>query len=613
MAFDALRGYTRQQAPSGNVPEQGAVQGGYALAQATEAEGAALRRVGGAVADLGHNLEAESLRQSAINQTLALADIDEKNRVFLSDMSQQHWVENHVGRWDQAVTEWDRQFGTLLKSHAKQLHPKDRAAWQATMKARAKQWQNPVIAKAADLRETYANEAIAQQYVNRYAAGDVTGAAQLAEQARTLFADDALWRARLQDANEQIVWKVASQGDIERARALVAELIPAQRRASLDDSLSKYGEYARDRLNEQRAQAREKVLENVDVSLRAGKADSALAALAAAPEASPEEIGGQRWEQVQQKWIDRALNSAKPAETSPAAFNEAAQAQLQAAAGETKPADARETAAGLRFDQQKLSPDDYAQIRSWQDVDPVTAKIMLGAIESVKKQVKVGLRHLGLFQADTDKTLAATTKFIAERAAQAKETGKPLDPAELDQAARQFAAAQGQQALKDFAASAPPKEQDIDISGVPAPQPKERREKGPGYFGPLPFHDGRTSTELSIGVEIDGQEIEIPSLVPTLTRPEIDHLLSGQKPTKAIVRKAVDHAQKRMAEGKDVFAQAGEQVSVPKPKAKSTYPQMRRDTPPELRDRIKRLLDAGADPEEVFNADEVKPYVLRSQ
>lgn len=56
---------------------------------------------------------------------------------------------------------------------------------------------------------------------------------------------------------------------------------------------------------------------------------------------------------------------------------------------------------------------------------------------------------------------------------------------------------------------------------------KKKREKGLGYFGKLKRPDGNVSTELSIGVNIDGKEIEIPSLVPTLTQEEIDYLLGS--------------------------------------------------------------------------------------
>jgi hypothetical protein len=85
-------------------------------------------------------------------------------------------------------------------------------------------------------------------------------------------------------------------------------------------------------------------------------------------------------------------------------------------------------------------------------------------------------------------------------------------------------------------------------------------EKGDGYFGPLQMKDGSGSvaTEISVGVNIDGREVEVPTLVPTLTPAEKDHLLSGQAPTQEIVRKAVDHARERIAAGKSPFAQPGE-------------------------------------------------------
>ena len=79
-------------------------------------------------------------------------------------------------------------------------------------------------------------------------------------------------------------------------------------------------------------------------------------------------------------------------------------------------------------------------------------------------------------------------------------------------------------------------------------------EKGKGFLGQLPHASGKTSTEISIGVNIGGKETEIPALVPTLTKQEVQLLLSGKEPTKEIIQKAVDHAKKRMAEGKNVFA-----------------------------------------------------------
>ncbi len=83
-------------------------------------------------------------------------------------------------------------------------------------------------------------------------------------------------------------------------------------------------------------------------------------------------------------------------------------------------------------------------------------------------------------------------------------------------------------------------------------------QKGPGFLGTLKTPTGEVSTEISIGVEINGKETLIPSLVPTLTKEEINHLLSGKKPMEGIVDKAVAHAKKRIAEGKSPFAQEGE-------------------------------------------------------
>lgn len=87
--------------------------------------------------------------------------------------------------------------------------------------------------------------------------------------------------------------------------------------------------------------------------------------------------------------------------------------------------------------------------------------------------------------------------------------------------------------------------------------------KGMGYFGVLKRPDGDISTELSVGVNIDGKEMEIPLLVPGLSKKEIQHLLEDGEPTDAIVGKAVFHAQKRLAAGLSPFAGADEQVGMP--------------------------------------------------
>lgn len=88
--------------------------------------------------------------------------------------------------------------------------------------------------------------------------------------------------------------------------------------------------------------------------------------------------------------------------------------------------------------------------------------------------------------------------------------------------------------------------------------------------------------ELSVGrrlswtVAFDGwdpkmptrvQEREIPLLVPGLTSDEINYLRRGGEPTPAIVLKAVDHARKRLMEGRSVWDGGEPQKSPAKPAA----------------------------------------------
>jgi len=80
--------------------------------------------------------------------------------------------------------------------------------------------------------------------------------------------------------------------------------------------------------------------------------------------------------------------------------------------------------------------------------------------------------------------------------------------------------------------------------------------KGHGFLGVLGGrgkNKGQAMTEFSVGVEIDGQQMDIPTLVPTLTPNEINMVLNG-KLSESIVQKAAEHARLRMAQGQGVFA-----------------------------------------------------------
>jgi len=92
-------------------------------------------------------------------------------------------------------------------------------------------------------------------------------------------------------------------------------------------------------------------------------------------------------------------------------------------------------------------------------------------------------------------------------------------------------------------------------------------QKGTGFLGVLKRPDGGISSELSVGTEINGKETDIPTMVPTLDKSQIDYLLNtptnkmftaDPKMFDGIMGKAVAHAKKRLADGKSVFADNGE-------------------------------------------------------
>jgi hypothetical protein len=87
--------------------------------------------------------------------------------------------------------------------------------------------------------------------------------------------------------------------------------------------------------------------------------------------------------------------------------------------------------------------------------------------------------------------------------------------------------------------------------------------KGLGYFGPLQRPDGTgIMGEFSVGLPINGKEMEVPSMVPTLTHDELVAILrakEGEPLPASIYQKAGAYAQQRLAAGRSVWAQPGEQ------------------------------------------------------
>ena len=97
-------------------------------------------------------------------------------------------------------------------------------------------------------------------------------------------------------------------------------------------------------------------------------------------------------------------------------------------------------------------------------------------------------------------------------------------------------------------------------------------QKGKGYFGELKRPDGSISTEISMGVGIDGKEVEIPLIVPSLSKEELDYLLKTPIKSKrffddmppAIIQKAMEHATMRIDQNKSPFAGPGEITEAPR-------------------------------------------------
>lgn len=135
--------------------------------------------------------------------------------------------------------------------------------------------------------------------------------------------------------------------------------------------------------------------------------------------------------------------------------------------------------------------------------------------------------------------------------------------------------------FKGPAADAVPPAAPLDVSDIQAkpgsydPATWGKRpdgsDKGNGFLGVLQRPDGGVSTEISVGMEIGGKETDIPLLVPTLTRPEIDGILAldegdpefFKKLPPGVLDKARAFAEQRIAAGLPVFAGSTEKPVQP--------------------------------------------------
>ena len=82
--------------------------------------------------------------------------------------------------------------------------------------------------------------------------------------------------------------------------------------------------------------------------------------------------------------------------------------------------------------------------------------------------------------------------------------------------------------------------------------PKDGK-KYTGWQGIFKNKQGQSVTEYSMGFGIDGKEVDIPIIVPSTTRGEIEIILEGGEPTPAMIKKAIEHAKVRLAQDKSPF------------------------------------------------------------
>lgn len=120
----------------------------------------------------------------------------------------------------------------------------------------------------------------------------------------------------------------------------------------------------------------------------------------------------------------------------------------------------------------------------------------------------------------------------------------------------------------------PKKRKGVASTVVPEPRPDEIREdqtlKAQGFFGPIQHVSGASSTELSVGygeptsrAYTHRSDRLFPSMVPTLTREELNAVVGGGEWPESVYEKAQAHGESRLARGLSPFAKPGEQYPAP--------------------------------------------------
>ena len=87
-------------------------------------------------------------------------------------------------------------------------------------------------------------------------------------------------------------------------------------------------------------------------------------------------------------------------------------------------------------------------------------------------------------------------------------------------------------------------------------------KKQAGFYGEIPVGNGSVATEFSVGQDINGKGVEMPSIVPGLTFDELEEIkqatVTNKQMSPSIYEKALLHAKERLSQGKSTFWEPGE-------------------------------------------------------
>ena len=86
-------------------------------------------------------------------------------------------------------------------------------------------------------------------------------------------------------------------------------------------------------------------------------------------------------------------------------------------------------------------------------------------------------------------------------------------------------------------------------------------KKGKGWYGELHDSEGNIVTEMTVGINIDGEEVDVPAVNPILSEKQLTTLLgikSDQPLPEDIIDTAVEYAIFRKQQGRGMYAEGNE-------------------------------------------------------